>query len=75
MLCKEVMMPLDLILGSDGEEVGRASTLGADFKDGWVEAHQKARGILEGVQRRTIIYKVEDVVLKNNHAGVLCSSK
>ena len=25
---------------------------GADFKDGWVEAHQKAREILEGVQRR-----------------------
>ena len=75
MLCKEVMMPLDLILGSDGEEVGRASTLGVDFKDGWVEAHQQAREILEGVQRRTIIYKVGDVVMKNNDAGVLCSSK
>ena len=26
--------------------------LGPDFKDGWVEAHQKSREILEGVQRR-----------------------
>ena len=49
MLGREVMMPLDLILGSDGEEVGRGSTFGADIKDGWVEVHQKAGEILEGV--------------------------
>ena len=36
MLGKEVMMPLDLMLGSDGEEVGRGSTFMADFKNGWV---------------------------------------
>ena len=52
MLGREVMMPLDLMLGSDGQEVGRGSTFRAYFKDGWVEAHQKAREILEGVQRR-----------------------
>ena len=53
-------------------EVGRWSTFRADFKDGWVEAHRKAREILEGVQRRqktycdlrkrTTIYEVRDVV-------------
>ena len=47
---------------------------GTDFKDGWVEAHRKAREILEGVQRRqtkyydfrkrATIYEVRDVVLK-----------
>ena len=45
------MIPLDLILGSNGEEVGRGSTFRANFKDGWVEAHRKAREILEGVQK------------------------
>ena len=40
MLGREVMMPLDLMLGSNGEEVG--STFGAYFKDGWLEAHRKA---------------------------------
>ena len=53
MLGREVMMPLDLMLGSAGEEVGRGSTFGAKFKDGLVEAHRKARGILEGVQKET----------------------
>ena len=40
-LGREVMMAMDLMLGSDGEEVGRGGTFGADFKDGWVEAHRK----------------------------------
>ena len=85
MLGREVMMPLDLMLGSDGEEVGRGSTFMADFKDGWVEAHRKAMELLEGVKKRqkkyydlrkrTSMYKVVDVVLKTNNAGVLCSSK
>ena len=85
MLGREVMMPLDLMLGSDGEEARRGGTFGADFKDGWVEAHRKAREILEGVQRRqkkyydlrkrTTIYEVGDVVLRKNNAGVLGSSK
>ena len=39
MLGMEVMMPLDLMLGSDREEAGRGGTFRADFKDGWVEAH------------------------------------
>ena len=51
MLGREVMMPLDLMLGSDGEEAKIGGTFRADFKDGWVEAHQKAREILEGVQK------------------------
>ena len=42
MLGREVMMPLDLMLGSDGEEAGRGGTFRADFKDGWVAAHRKA---------------------------------
>ena len=69
------------MLGSVVEEVGRGSTFRTDFKDGWVEAHQKAREILEGVQKyddmwkRTTIYEVGDVVLKKNNAGVLGSSK
>ena len=42
MLGREVMMPLDLMLGSDGEEAGRGGTFRDDFKDGWVEAHRKA---------------------------------
>ena len=85
MLGRKVMMPLDLMSGSDGEEVGRGSTFRAYLKDDWVEAHRKAREILEGVQRRqkkyydlrkrTTIYKVGDVVLKKNNAGVLSSSK
>ena len=50
MLGREVMMSLDLMLGSDGEEVERGRTFRADF--GGVEAHQKARELLEGVQRR-----------------------
>ena len=37
---REVMMPLDLMLGSDGEEVKRGGTFRADFKDSWVEAHR-----------------------------------
>ena len=37
---REVMMPLDLMLGSDGEEAGSGGTFRTDFKDGWVEAHQ-----------------------------------
>ena len=52
MLGREVMMPLDLMLGSEGEEAKIGGTFRADFKDGWVEAHRKAREILEGVQRR-----------------------
>ena len=32
MLSREVMMPFDLMLGSDGEEFGRQGT----FRDGWV---------------------------------------
>ena len=85
MLGREVMMPLDLMLGSEGEEAKIGGTFRADFKDGWVEAHRKAREILEGVQRRqkkyydlrkrTTIYEVGDVVLKKNNAGVLGSSK
>ena len=86
MLGREVMKPLDLMLGRDGEEVGRGSTFGADFKDGWVEeAYQKAREILEWVQRRqnkfyglrkrTTIYEVGDVVLKKNNEGMLGSSR
>ena len=55
MLGREVMIPLDLMLGSDGEEAKRGGTFGADFKDGWVEAHRKAREILEGVQRSIMI--------------------
>ena len=39
MLGREVMMPLDLMLGSDREEAGRGGTFRAKFKDGWVEAH------------------------------------
>ena len=39
MLGREVMMPLDLMLGSDGEEARTWGTFWADFKDGWVEAH------------------------------------
>ena len=78
-------MPLDLMLGSDEEEAKRGGTFRADFKDGWVKAHRKAREILEGVQRRqkkyyglrkrTTIYEVWDVVLKKNNASVLGSSK
>ena len=81
MLGREVKMPLDLMLGSDGEEARRGGTFRTDFKDGWVDAHRKAREILEGVQRRhkwyydlrkrTTIYEVGDVVLKKNNAGVL----
>ena len=52
MLGREVMMPLDLMLGSDGEDANRGGTFRTDFKDGWVEAHQKAKDIFEGVQRR-----------------------
>ena len=48
MLGREVMMPLDLMLGSDGEEAKRGGTFRADFKDGWVEAHQKARKYWKG---------------------------
>ena len=71
------------MLGSDGEEARRGGTFRADLKDGWVEAHRKAREILEGVQRRqkryydlrkrTTIYEVGDVVLRKNNAGVLGS--
>ena len=32
MLGRELMMPLDLMLGNDGEEFGREGT----FRDGWV---------------------------------------
>ena len=73
------------MLGSEGEEAKIGGTFRADFKDGWVEAHQKAREILEGVQRRqkmyydlrkrTTIYEVGDVVLKKNNTGVLGSLK
>ena len=73
------------MLGSEGEEAKIGGTFRADLKDGWVEAHRKAREILEGVQRRqkkyydlrkrTTIYEVGDVVLKKNNAGVLGSSK
>ena len=73
------------MLGSEGEEAKIGGTFRADFKDGWVEAHRKAREILEGVQRRqkkyydlrkrTTIYEVGDVVLKKNNAGVLGSLK
>ena len=52
MLGREVMMSLDLMLGNDGEEAKRWGTFRADFKDGCVEAHRKAREILEGVQKR-----------------------
>ena len=72
------------MLGSDGEEDIRGGTFRTDFKNGWVEVHQKAREIL-GVQRRqkkyydlrkrTTMYDVGDVVLKKNNAGVLGSSK
>ena len=31
MLCREVMMPLDVMLGSDIEEVGRGSTFRTYF--------------------------------------------
>ena len=84
MLGREVMMPLYFMLGSDGEESGRGDTFRADFKDGWVEAHRKAREILEGVQMRQqyydlrnryTLYKAGQVVLKKNNAGVLGSSK
>ena len=83
MLGREVMMPLDLMLGSEGEEAKIGGTFRTDFKDGWVEAHRKAREILEGVQRRQKryydlrkrIYEVGDVVLKKNNASVLGSSK
>ena len=78
-------MPLNLMLGSDGEEVGRWSNFSADFKDGWVDAHLKAREILKRIQRRqkkyydlrkrSTIYEDGDVILKNNNAGVLGSSK
>ena len=51
MLGREVMMPLDLMLGSDGEEARKEGTFRAYFKDGWVEAHRKAREILEGSKR------------------------
>ena len=44
MLGRAVMMPLDLMLGSDGEEAKRGGTFRADFKDGWVEAHKKSKG-------------------------------
>ena len=40
------------MLGSDGEEAKRGCTFRADFKDGWMEEHRKAREILEGAQRR-----------------------
>ena len=82
-LGREVMMPLDLVLGSDGEETGRGVVLLGPILR-MVEAHRTAREILEGVQRRqkyydlrkrTTIYKVGDVVLKKNNAGVLGSSK
>ena len=39
MLVREVRMPLDLMLGSDGEEAKRGGTFRAFCKDGWVEAH------------------------------------
>ena len=73
------------MLGSDGGEAKIGGTFGADFKDSWVEAHRKAREILEGVQRRqkkyydlrkrATIYEDGDVVWKKNNAGVLGSSK
>ena len=66
-------------------EEGRGSTFETYFNDGWVEAHRKTREILEGVQRRhkkyydlrkrTTIYEIADVVLKNNNVCVLGSSK
>ena len=37
MLSREVIMPLDLMLGSDGEEAKRRGTFRANFKDGWEE--------------------------------------
>ena len=53
-----------------------------DFKDGWVEAHRKSKGNIEGgpkeyydLRKRTTIYEVGDVILKNNNAGVICTSK
>ena len=73
------------MLGSEGEEAKIGGTFRADFKDGWVEAHRKAREILEGVQRRqkryydlrkrTTIYEDGDVVLKKTNTGVLGSLK
>ena len=45
MLGREVMMPLYLMLGSEGEEAKIRGIFRADFKDGWVEAHRKAREI------------------------------
>ena len=83
LLGREVMMSLDLMLVSDGEEAKRGGTFRVDFNDCCVEAHQKAREILEGVQmrqkkyydlrKRTTMYEVGDVVLKKNYAGVLGS--
>ena len=52
LLGREVMMPLDLMLVSDGEEAKRGGTFRVDFKDCCGEAHQKAREILEGVKMR-----------------------
>ena len=44
------MMPLDFMLGSDEEEVWRGGTFGADFREGQVEAHRRAREILEFIK-------------------------
>ena len=66
-------MSLDLMIWCYGEDVGRRGTsFRAGFKDVWVEAHRKARELLEGVQmrqkryydlrKRTTIYEVVDVV-------------
>ena len=84
MLGSEVMMLLDLMLGSDGEEVGRVSNFGADFKDDWVEAHRTARDILEGVQRRqnkyyylgkrTTIYELQTYQIHPRNTGIKHSS-
>ena len=52
MLGRGVMMPLELMLGSYGEEVGRGGTLGPRLgMAGWRHI-EKAREMLEGVQRR-----------------------
>ena len=43
LLGREVMMPLDFMLGSDGEKVGRGSTFGAEKQGKYWEASKGDR--------------------------------
>ena len=85
MLGREVMKPLDLMLGNRGELVDGGTIFGTDLKLGWEEAHEKAREQLGESQRRQkkyydlrkreVEFQVGEAVLKRNNAAVVGGSK